>query len=292
VACGVRRCGLGWVGLLRAAPTDRWVVVWRCGGRSDEELSARVSARNEEYDAMVDRHRERDKYISRAAQTFNQTTRHKKIKVWPPKTEDKRLQASSWDIFDAYEANLNAAQNAEVQPTPPRAADARRCSPVGWLVGGCEQKKDDESDAMSKAGRAAQGLGVFGAAGDESGAAGGGGGGSGSGTAGPVPLASPNAASAASSASVSVSASQSVSRMSRSDDPGSSSGSSGSSSSSTAGAGAGAGAATPTRLFMNRLAGPSPFEVLSKSKSFLNSLQILGTPTPVTSVAERCVVCG
>ncbi len=77
------------------------VKVWG----EDEELTARVQKRNDEYDAMVDRHRERDKYTSRSAQTFNQTTRHKKIKAWPAKLQNQIVQASTWEIFDAYEAN-------------------------------------------------------------------------------------------------------------------------------------------------------------------------------------------
>jgi hypothetical protein len=222
------------------------VKVWG----EDEELSARVQKRNDEYDAMVDRHRERDKYTSRAAQTFNQTTRHKKIKAWPPKMTHQIVQASTWEIFDAYEAANSDKKEAS----------------------------DESAELLQqKVTRSLGGVGI-----------GGGSGASGDVDGGGVPSSGSGATASGSLQSSSIVnssnlGSQNASRLSHHSDgtattgtDATGTGAGGVGYSSTGSGSRASSSAAPNRLFMNRLTGPSPFEMLAKSKSFLNSLQMLG----------------
>lgn len=79
----------------------------------DEKLSQEVSKDNAHYREIIEKHKEKDKYMNRSAQTFNNTTRDKEVQAAPPATKDAACDATTWDIFDSYENEVQQTENTE-----------------------------------------------------------------------------------------------------------------------------------------------------------------------------------
>lgn len=82
----------------------------------DDDLTDAITVKNKAYEDNVERHKEKDKFISRHAQTFNNTQRTKAIQVRPSETRSTGAQITTWDIYDSYqerdEQELNAAKQS------------------------------------------------------------------------------------------------------------------------------------------------------------------------------------
>jgi len=79
----------------------------------DEEAVEEVKAQNEAYEECLERHKEKDKFFERHAQTFNNTHRFKEIQAVPPTTCDTGAQITTWDIFDSYHKDDEDEQTAD-----------------------------------------------------------------------------------------------------------------------------------------------------------------------------------
>jgi dynein axonemal intermediate chain 4 len=71
----------------------------------DEAEHARVTAENERYAKVVYDNAGGNTCVDHAAQTFNQTQRHKEVQVAVTATCETGCSASSWDIYDSQQKN-------------------------------------------------------------------------------------------------------------------------------------------------------------------------------------------
>lgn len=78
------------------------VQVWN----KDTEAKEATIEKNEKYMANVEKHKEKDKFLDRSAETFNLTTREKKIQTTPPETHNQGVQITTWDIYDTQEDRI------------------------------------------------------------------------------------------------------------------------------------------------------------------------------------------
>lgn len=76
----------------------------------DELSKAETEGENALYHQVKEKHKERDKFSARSAQTFNPTTRDKDCQAAPPQTREMGVDATTWDIYDSYAARMMQQQ--------------------------------------------------------------------------------------------------------------------------------------------------------------------------------------
>lgn len=101
----------------------------------DEDAIDVVTARNEAYEACLERHKEKDKFINRSAQTFNLTHRQKNIQARPPETKETGAQVTTWDIYDAFneEDELQDESDAQFATINVKAEEADKSGAYGGV---------------------------------------------------------------------------------------------------------------------------------------------------------------
>jgi len=82
----------------------------------DETAAFQADKMNKHYAHVLEKHKEKDKYSSRAAQTFNNSTREKEVQVAPPLTRSVGGEVSTSDLFDI--AGKLDSQQAAGQEVP------------------------------------------------------------------------------------------------------------------------------------------------------------------------------
>lgn len=153
---------------LKISETETFTVLHIPGHQvweEDEETVEEVTAQNEAYRNCLERHKEKDKFFERHAQTFNNTNRFKEIQALPPTMCDTGAQITTWDIFDSYnddeeEENKDDQGFATVSVTAEGGSSGDK-GPGASAVGASTQVGSESHVGSSSSGPGAQKAGVL-----------------------------------------------------------------------------------------------------------------------------------